>query len=392
MSTALPKGFLASGVHCGVRRSRPDLGLIISEQPSVGAGVFTQNTCVAAPVTYSKRLVPASNIKAIVTNSGQANAATGPQGVIYNQAMVDAVAKQLNCASSQVLSASTGVIGEAISINKICDAMPDLVAQANDTVDDFAAAILTTDLVPKIATQTVKLSGGEVVITGVSKGSGMIHPNMATMLGYLLTDAKLSVTEAEDLLKDATDHSFNMISVDGEMSTNDTVFMLANGASGVALNTNEDKKIFQAALHDISICLAKKIVQDGEGATKLIEVNIQGAPNETLAKIVARDLTISPLIKTAIHGASPNWGRIIARLGFVKVPEEILNQCTIIFQDLVVYAEGKQQALKADALKARMQDDVINITIDLAAGSASTTAWGCDLSANYIKINAEYVS
>ena len=219
--TILPLGFFASGVNCGVRRYRPDLGLIYTEKDCVAAGVFTLNECKAAPVLYSQALLPSDKIRAIITNSGQANAATGTEGARNNLQMVERLALELDISSEQVLVASTGVIGQQMQVDKICEAIPELVNRSTDIAENFALAILTTDLVPKTVTSVVKLSSGSVRITGICKGSGMIHPNMATMLGYLLTDLKMSKDVAHTMLKDATDVSFNMISVDGDSSTND---------------------------------------------------------------------------------------------------------------------------------------------------------------------------
>lgn len=390
--TQLPTGFLASGVNCGVRRYRPDLGLIVSEQPAVAAGVFTQSTCQAAPVRYCDKLLPADNIRAIVTNSGQANAATGPQGDIDNQTMVDAVATQLECQSNQVLSASTGVIGEPMEINKITAAMPELCQNTSNIAEKFALAVMTTDLVPKTVMKKVMLSQGEICITGIAKGSGMIHPNMATMLGYLLTDVELDCRQAASCLKQVTDNSFNMISVDGDTSTNDTVFLMANGASNCQLATSEDQKTFIAALQEVSILLAKSIARDGEGATKLIEVKVTHAPAVEMARQVARGLTLSPLIKTAIYGESPNWGRFIGRLGAEQVPAEILQKVSLKFQEMTLFSAQKAQDVDLDQLRSSMKHDTVVLEVDMHHGDYSATAWGCDLSERYVKINAEYVT
>lgn len=390
--TPLPKGFLASGVNCGVRRYRPDLGIIMSEMPCVAAGVFTKNTSKAAPVLYDQKLLPAENIMAIITNSGQANAATGVQGIESNHLMADAVAKNLNCQSNQILTASTGVIGEPLAVDKITQTIPELIEKATNVAERFAIAIMTTDLVPKTVYKEIELSQGKVCITGIAKGSGMIHPNMATMLGYLLTDVKLEIVEAQTLLNYSVQQSFNMISVDGEMSTNDSVFLLANGASGITIANEIDRKVFQEALLEISIMLAKCIVRDGEGATKLIEVKVEKSPSETLAIQLARSLTVSPLLKSAIHGESPNWGRILARLGAEGMPEDLFNQTQIEFQNQIVFDKGQQQSFKREEMQKEMKKDVIHICVRMNAGDKEAIAWGCDLSQRYVTINAEYLS
>jgi glutamate N-acetyltransferase/amino-acid N-acetyltransferase len=264
--TKLPIGFKVGGVNCGVRLYRPDLGLIISQNPAVTVGVFTQNHYKAAPVNYCESLLPSNEIKAIITNSGEANAATGMDGVQNNLKMAASLANVLDCKTEQVLTASTGVIGKPLSIKKITDAIPALVKKTTDIAENFATAILTTDLVPKTVYKDVQLSTGNVCITGICKGSGMIHPNMATMLGYLLTDVKINADYAKSLLKKVCDKSFNMISVDGETSTNDGVFLMANGMSGITLANSSDQSIFYNALLEIAITLAKSIARDGEGA------------------------------------------------------------------------------------------------------------------------------
>lgn len=390
--TPLPKGFTASGVNCGVRRYRPDLGLILSDRPSVGAGVFTENRFAAAPVHYCRSILPSTTIRAIVTNSGQANAATGPEGVENNKQFAFEVAKELECFPREVLVASTGVIGPQLDMAKIVGAIPELVDRTTDTAENFSLAILTTDLVPKTVTTELQLSQGSIRITGICKGSGMIHPNMATMLGYLLTDAEIPVSKAQALLKDATDVSFNMISVDGDSSTNDAVFLLANGAAGVGLATHDDEMKFQAALREIAVLLAQSIAIDGEGATKLVEIRVKGAPDLATARRAARGVTVSPLVKTAMHGEDPNWGRIIARLGAEQVPEVALSRLSLTMQGVVLFADGRPQPFDKAAVKQLLKKSKVQVEIDLRSGGDEATAWGCDLSKKYVDINTEYTT
>jgi glutamate N-acetyltransferase/amino-acid N-acetyltransferase len=236
----------------------------------------------------------------------------------------------------------------------------------------------------------VHLSGGTVRVTGISKGSGMIHPNMATMLGYILTDAKITKEHAAELIKSTANVSFNMISVDGESSTNDCCFLMSNGASGIALQTAEDKAKFETVVQNIGIFLAKSIAADGEGATKLIEVEIKGSDDLALAKKAARGVTLSPLIKTAIHGDDPNWGRILARLGAEQVPAQQLEKMTLRLQDVVLYEKGQPVAFSRDEVKIRLKQAQVKIEIDLKSGPHAATAWGCDLSRKYVEINTEY--
>ncbi|WP_131781576.1 bifunctional glutamate N-acetyltransferase/amino-acid acetyltransferase ArgJ [Legionella gresilensis] len=391
--TKLPTGFKAGGINCGVRLYRPDLGVIISNTPAVAVGVFTQNHCKAAPVKYCEQHLPANNIKAIITNSGEANAATGDDGVVHNLSMAQTLANNLSCSPKQILTASTGVIGKPLSIEKITQAIPALVQKTTDIAENFATAILTTDLVPKTVYKDVALSQGTIRITGICKGSGMIHPNMATMLGYLLTDAKLDVSEAQCWLKQVCDQSFNMISVDGETSTNDCVFLMANGNSHVSPDTTQDKTIFYQALLEVAIILAKSIARDGEGASKLIEAKVSGAATESQAKAVAKAIITSPLIKTAMYGQSPNWGRIIARIGNEAITENMLNQCEIAIQGITLFAQDKINTnVNLIAFKELLAKDQVVIEIKFFQGQNKATAWGCDLTDKYVKINAEYVS
>jgi glutamate N-acetyltransferase/amino-acid N-acetyltransferase len=388
--TPLPKGFSASGINSGVRRYRPDLGIIISETPATAAGVFTQNEVKAAPVLYSQNILPSAHIRAIITNSGQANAATGPEGREHNWMMALRASQWLGCLPHQVLTASTGVIGVPLAIDKIVDSMPELIERAVDIAEPFSLAILTTDLVPKTVSTEVELTGGPVRVTGICKGSGMIHPNMATMLGYLLTDAALSPQLAQMMLKEATDKSFNMISVDGDTSTNDCNFLLANGASGVEVVSEVDIRKLQSAFTHVSQLLAQAIARDGEGANKLIEVQMKGVPEEALARQAARGVILSPLVKTAIHGEDPNWGRIVARLGAEKVPEQCLERMTLDIQGERIFECGRPATFDRTAVKSLLKSDTIRITIDLHSGVHEATAWGCDLSKRYVDINAEY--
>lgn len=388
--TPLPKGFKASGINCGVRRYRPDLGIIISDDDAVCVGVFTQSESRAAPVLYAKQVVPSAHLRAIITNSGQANAATGPEGSEDNLKMARAAAASVGCHAHQIATASTGKIGVPLEVDKIVSAIPELVRSAGGLTEAFATAILTTDLVPKTVSTTVQLSGGQVRITGIAKGSGMIHPNMATMLGYLLTDANLTIGVAQDMLKAATDLSFNMISVDGDTSTNDCVFLMANGASGVALADDADYAAFKKALIEVSTVLAQAIARDGEGATKLFEVQVKGSPDLELARKAAREVILSPLVKSAIHGGDPNWGRVLARLGAAQVPAKLLDSMTMKMQGKKVFDKGRPVDFDRSQVWSLLQQDTVKVKIDFNAGEYEATAWGCDLSKKYVEINTEY--
>lgn len=388
--TALPLGFSASGINSGVRKYRPDLGVLISDRDAVTAGVFTLNECKAAPILYSRALVPATNIRAIVTNSGQANAATGPGGLARNQTMAASAAARLGVETAQVLTASTGVIGTPLDIDKITAAMPDLIARATDNAEAFAVAILTTDLIPKTVSTQVVLSRGTVRITGICKGSGMIHPNMGTMLGYLLTDAALTPVLADRLLRTVVDDSFNMISVDGDTSTNDAVFLMANGVADVRVELPADVAVFSAALMDVAKILAQAIARDGEGATKVIECRVTGAADSQLARKAARGVTVSPLVKCAVHGEDPNWGRILARLGADGISSAALDSMRLVIQDVPVFDRGSPVLFDQLGLRARLKRDRVVVAVELCGGDAAATAWGCDLTKKYVEINTEY--
>ena len=386
----LPQGFVASGINSGVRRYRPDLGLVYSKTPCVAAGVFTRNSLKAAPIQYCQKILPSNNIHAVVVNSGQANAATGAEGLADNLALATKTAEVLGVRSEQVLVASTGVIGVRLPLDVLFSALPTAPRSFSDVINNFALAIMTTDLVPKFYTKEVDLSGGKVVITGAAKGSGMIHPNMGTMLGFIFLDAKVSSDWINAELKRSADSTFNMISVDGETSTNDTVMALANGASGVEPKDDHDRRLLSAAFQEVATALAISIARDGEGASKLITVKVRNVPSLELARSAARLITTSPLIKSAVHGEDPNWGRILARLGMAGVPTELFEKLVLHLQDVKVFADGKP--LKFDRLEARtkLHSENVLIDADFQSGSFDATAWGCDLTKRYVEINTEY--
>jgi len=389
--TPLPKGFKAGGVNSGVRKYRPDLGLVMSEKDATCVAVYTQNKCKAAPITYCQSILPSKHIRAIVTNSGQANAATGEQGRTTNFQMASAISKTLGCLPHQVATASTGVIGKQLEIEKIEAASQDLVNQLNDYCETFSLAILTTDLTPKAVSMEIPLTQGTVRLTGISKGSGMIHPNMATMLGYLITDCDLAPDVAQSILLQATNDSFNMISVDGDSSTNDCVFLMANGASGVKLTNDNDWIAMKKAVLEVSQELAKAIARDGEGAQKLIEVTLTGLTDDTLARKAARGITLSPLIKTAIHGEDPNWGRILARLGAEGIFEAQLSKMKLSIQGTPVFADGAPVSFDVIALRQALKSDTVLIKAEFQESNSTTvTAWGCDLTKRYVEINIDY--
>lgn len=387
---ALPKGFHAAGVNSGVRRYRPDLGLVVSDTPCVAAGVFTRNSLKAAPVQYCASILPSAGIRALVVNSGQANAATGEEGKQDNLVLAARTAETVGVQPGEVLVASTGVIGVRMNLEKLLPGLALAARGLGDILNNFALSIMTTDLVPKSSERDITLSGGPVRIVGAAKGSGMIHPNMGTMLGFVLTDADVEKSWLDKTLREIADESFNMISVDGETSTNDTFMVLANGASGARATSAADLELLKNALREVAIDLAMSIARDGEGASKLITVNVGGAPDMQIAREAARLVTTSPLIKSAVHGEDPNWGRILARLGQAGVQPQCFEKLRVELQGVCVFDQGKPLPFDRDDARARLRSDSVLIDVNLGSGPHHATAWGCDLTKRYVEINTEY--
>lgn len=389
-----PKGFKSAGIHCGIKKSKKDLALIYSELPATAAGVFTTNKVLAAPVLVCKGFLNSSNsFHAIIINSGNANACTGKLGLENAYKMADETAQRLKIKSNQVFVSSTGVIGEQLPMDKIIKGINHIVESIEDGNDlATAQAIMTTDTFPKLFNKTFLIDGKEVSIGGIAKGSGMIHPNMATMLAFITTDAKIDKETLQKLLKKITDLTFNKIVVDGDTSTNDMVLMLANGASNVEIiDETENYKIFEKNLYELLKKLSIDIVKDGEGATKLVEINVEGALSDADADKAARQVALSPLVKTAIHGEDANWGRIIAAVGYSGIEfnpdlfELEINEVPILKQNYEVTLPNElaNQTLKSSEVKIR---------INLNAGNGKATIWTCDFSEEYVKINGSYRS
>lgn len=387
-SVTAPKGFRASGVRCGVKSQGKDLALIASDMPATVAGVFTTNRAAAPCVRYSRHVIEAGVARAIVVNSGNANAATGEEGFIDNVRMAQKVAQLLECPPAQVVTASTGIIGHRLPLEKIEAGIEQATLELSESGGDFAAeAIMTTDTVPKAEALSLYLPEGEVRIGGIAKGAGMIAPNMATMLCFLTTDAQISAPALQQVLKDAVERSFHCLTIDGDTSTNDMVVILANGQSGVDVHRYLDD--FQLALETLCVRLAQRIARDGEGATKLVEIEVRGARTFTDARRMGKTVAESPLVKTALFGNDPNWGRILAAIGRSGV-EFDPDRAQIALQGMLVYADGKPTAFDASALHEQMKADTVNISIDLQEGTEHATVWTCDFSYDYVRINAEY--
>lgn len=387
-----PVGFRAAGVSAGIKSNgKPDLALIVSDRPAVAAGVFTLNKAQAAPVLVSKEHLASSGgtARAVIVNSGCANACTGAEGLEVARGMTAETARLVGCAADQVLVASTGVIGVHLSLDKIRAALPAAMdALGADQGSQAARAIMTTDPFPKEAAVRVSLHGGEVSIGGTAKGSGMIEPNMATMLGFVTTDAAVPPAMLRRVLREVVDNTFNAITVDGECSTNDCVVLLANGASGVTIG-EESYTAFAQALELVCLRLALGIVRGGEGATKLMTITVTGAATAGDARQAAKAMANSPLVKTAVHGGDPNWGRLIAVAGRAGVAFE-LQRAAVTIGSIVLFKDGRPFDENAPEAATYLRNDEINIAVDLGAGRASSTVWTCDLSAEYVRINAEY--
>jgi glutamate N-acetyltransferase/amino-acid N-acetyltransferase len=381
MSVTAAKGFEASGVHCGLRRSAPDVALIRSTAPAVGAAMFTANRVQAAPVLVSREHLKNMDPQAFVVNSGNANAATGQQGLSDAQATAEHTAGLLGLATEQVLVLSTGVIGKPLAMQRLLlGVTAAATALSPEGGDDAARAILTTDTRSKQA--TARRAG--FTVGGMAKGSGMIHPNLATMLAFVTTDYPLERGEAIEFLRPAVEESFNSISVDGECSTNDAVVLLANGASGAA----RDDAAFAAALHEVCRGLAAQIVADGEGATLTAEIAVTAAASPAEAKAVARRIATSPLVKTALFGKDANWGRVLAAAGSAPFNGEFAHldpeRLTLRYNGTTVIDHGAPTDFEPDA------DVDPRIELDLGLGEGSAHYLTTDLSYEYVRINAEY--
>lgn len=384
-----PTGYRAAAVCCGLRKKRLDCALIVSDTPAVAGGVFTRNVCCAAPVEISRAHVRSDTIRAILFNAGNANAATGKDGYTRALRCVEEVALRLECTPAEVLVASTGIIGVPLPEDKIVNALDTLVAHLSvKGGDDAADAILTTDLCRKQCSCTIEIDGVPVRLGGMAKGSGMIMPDMATMLACITTDAVLSRDMAQRLLSTATETTFNRITVDGDTSTNDCVFFLANGASGVTI-TEKHMPLFFGALRAMCLSLAHAIVRDGEGATKFIAVTVSGCATDADAERIARTIANSPLVKTALYGENPNWGRVIAAVGRAGVAcrqEDI----SIAFNDIEMARNGCSAQADPTQARAALKPRDITVSVSCGDGPGSATMWTSDLSHAYIDINVDY--
>jgi glutamate N-acetyltransferase/amino-acid N-acetyltransferase len=391
--TIVPKGYQFAVAAAGFKRAdRNDLGLIVSQGEASAAGVFTKNRFQAAPVLVCKELLATRPLaRALLVNSGQANACTGAEGLANCRATLALAAKAAGTAPEDVLPTSTGVIGAQLKMDKWAAAAPQL-GQSLGTASamDVAKAMMTTDSFPKLSAKAVALPAGEVRVLGMCKGAGMICPNMATMLGFVLTDADVEPQAWQEILSYAADRSFNALTVDGDTSTNDTVLALANGASRVAAKDAKSLKLLRAAVTEICQELSYRIVQDAEGGTKVAHITVRGAKSAAQAELAARTIGNSPLVKTALFGCDPNWGRIVAALGRSGADFDP-NAVVLSIGGILVFENGQPSPEDLDALLApSMRHQDVEIVLDLRAGRGSFTLLASDLTKRYVEINADY--
>ncbi|MDD4507931.1 MAG: bifunctional glutamate N-acetyltransferase/amino-acid acetyltransferase ArgJ [Eubacteriaceae bacterium] len=394
-------GFKAGGISAGLKKeSMLDLALIQSDVPATAAIVTTTNAVKAAPVTWDTNIVKKNHtLRAIIANSGNANACTGEQGLKNVEQEARSVAMELDCKIEEVAVASTGVIGVDLPINKITTVIPFLaqsISSDSKGSDCASRAILTTDLVPKVFSVSTTINGKKIHIGGIAKGSGMICPNMATMLSFITTDASISYDCLQTILTNTVQNTYNMMSVDGDMSTNDTVLVLANGVAGnseIISPSSQEYQIFEEAFYHVNEVLAKSIVKDGEGATKFIQVSVYEADSEKNAKTLAKSVVKSNLVKTAFFGEDANWGRVLSSIGASGVPFKPEN-VSLSFKNnagnVSLLKKGRPVKFEEEDANAILKEKNIEIEIFMGMGHAKAKSWGCDLSYEYVKINGEY--
>jgi glutamate N-acetyltransferase/amino-acid N-acetyltransferase len=394
---SLPHGFRFAATACGLKKTGAlDLGILCSDEPASAAAVFTQNLVVAAPVLISKENLRKSNgrMRGVVVNAGNANCATGTAGHAAAERTVAEAAKRLGCQPEELFVCSTGVIGVPLPLDKILRALPVIARHRRPSARSFAElslAICTTDTRPKTAAASFKMSGKRIHFVGCAKGAGMIHPNMATMLAFVVTDATIAPGLLQKTLRDVTSRTFNSISVDGDTSTNDTLLVLANGAAGAPSikSASAAHRAFTAALEDVCRSLALQIVADGEGAQRVVEIEVRGAKSESAARRIAQTIATSPLVKTAFAGGDPNWGRIFAAAGRAGVNFDPLR-VDIHMAGIPVLRRGQPLNFNERAASNRLLAKHVPIIVNMRAGNAIARYWTCDFTAEYVRINASY--
>ena len=395
MSNQVPQGFSLAGVYCGIKRDakKLDLSLVVSDRPATGVGVYTQNLVYAAPVALDRSRTPSDRIRAVVICSGVANACTGERGLEDARRMTGLAAAQCGAADDQVLVLSTGVIGAFLPMDRIAAGIAAAAGQLGSSQAHLEAAargMLTTDTVIKTAGRAATIGGVKIQISGMAKGAAMMGPNMATMLALIMTDAPLAPATAQAALRASADVSFNCMSVDGHMSTNDTVLLVANGAAGGAPLAGADLATFRGVLDEVSIELAKDIAGDGEGATHLVTIEVSGCADRAAALAIAKTVANSPLVMTAIHGADPNWGRIVSAAGYANVPFDP-QRVTLHLNACLLYRDGAPVQFDAAAVSKSIRDnrDTL-IQLAFSEGAAGVRFWTADLTAEYVRLNADY--
>lgn len=391
------QGFEANGIHCGIRKNRvkKDLALIVSKQKATAAAVYTTNLVKGAPLTVTKKHIADGYAQAIICNSGNANTCNA-NGIEIAELMSEKTAQALDLSANDIVVASTGVIGQPLDITPIAEGLPALTEGLSTNGGSAAAeAIMTTDTIAKEVAVEFTLGGKVCRMGGIAKGSGMIHPNMATMLVFITTDAAISAKMLQKALSGDIANTFNMISIDGDTSTNDMVTVLANGMAGNEMVTeeNEDFKIFMTALNTINVELCRLIAGDGEGATKLLECKVKGGKTESIAKTVAKSVICSSLLKAAMFGADANWGRVLCAIGYSGADVNV-NKIDVSFRsvkgEIAVCKDGSGVEFSEEKAKEILLEKEIEILIDLGEGDFSASAWGCDLTYDYVKINGDY--
>ena len=397
----IPRGFKFGGLACGIKASRKkDLALISTQQPSVAAGVYTQNLVCAASIDWNRSITPSDQFRAVVVNSGNANACTGDQGAKDNQLMAQLVAESLSSDSvpvgpESIAVLSTGVIGHKLPMDVVTPGISALVASTGASQANFvdaAEAIMTTDQGHKIAGREISIADESIAVVGMAKGAGMIGPNMATMLGIVCTDAKVTSEQAAQLIKVAADQSFNRISVEGHTSTNDALILICSGQTEKAIDNDADLAVLQQAIEEVCLEMAKLIPADGEGSTHLIDIQIEGANSNEDAEKVARAIANSNLVKTAVTGADPNWGRIVSAAGYAGVPMD-LSKTRLSLNGFTIFENGEPLAFDAKQVSQSMKDCFeTKVSLVVGAGSGQASHWTSDLTVDYVRFNSEYTT
>ncbi|MCA9108887.1 MAG: bifunctional glutamate N-acetyltransferase/amino-acid acetyltransferase ArgJ [Planctomycetaceae bacterium] len=396
LTHVLPTGFRAAGHACGIKTdpSKLDLSLFVSDVPCVAAGVFTQNRVVGAPVHVSRERVPSKSVRGVIINSGNANACTGQRGIDDARWMTAEAANRIGCDESDFLVCSTGVIGHFLPREKLAAGIGPIVEKLSDTTDSLVSAargMMTTDTVHKLASRTVEIDGQSVTVTGAAKGAAMIAPNMATMLAVVMTDASLTPEQASSILRNAVNNSFNCISIDGHTSTSDTVLLLANGQASGGRQSPDLPTSLTNAITEVCSDLSQQIIRDAEGAEHFVTLDVRGCMSREEAVLIARTVADSALVKTAITGNDPNWGRIVSAAGYSGIPFEE-QECSLKVNGISLYEAGTPVDFDEATVSAAMATGEVHIELEFTRGDASVRFWTTDLTAEYVRLNSEYTT